>query len=82
MSLYAELFTTFPMLDRTREVPGKRFVHDSKDAILEETYREKTKEIRITIGEWKKLHPEVNIPRIEIVCVSADVLSSFKQPPC
>ncbi|KAF7887287.1 hypothetical protein EAF00_009581 [Botryotinia globosa] len=94
MSLCGELFATFPMLEsfmfvigsgavqsRTREVSGKRFLHDSKEAISEEIYREKTEEIRITFEEWKKLHLEVNIPRIEIVCASADVLSSFKQPP-
>ncbi|TGO30733.1 hypothetical protein BPAE_0003g00160 [Botrytis paeoniae] len=71
MSLYAELFTTFPMLEsfsfvigsnavqkRTREVPGRRFVHYSKEAILEEIHREKTEEIRNTIEKWKATHPE------------------------
>ncbi|KAF7946911.1 uncharacterized protein EAE97_004160 [Botrytis byssoidea] len=94
LSLYGELFATFPMLEsfrfvigscavqsRTREVPGKRFVHDSKETISEEIYREKTEEIRIAFEEGRKLHPEVNIPHIEIVCASADILSNFKQPP-
>ena len=83
MFLYEEHSTTFPILGPYRLVigsdtvqntgksfPGVRLVKRnlSRDVKVEGFYhKKKIEEIHDSFEKWKNMHPEVNIPLIEMV---------------